>query len=156
MDPRNYPEADVPIASSDIESSPTLADLIETFDATNQNERKALSLLTLLTASPVLRLAATEITADGAIDLDASSYVELNKSGGALAVTIAAPQAGQLLVITQTDGGTSGHTVTLTSGTYDGTNNVATFNAQAETLVLFGISATRFVIVENIGAVALS
>ena len=97
----------------------------------------------------------TEYTADGAID-SKDTYVELNSSGTAIAMTIAVPEAGRFLVITQTDAGTDGHTVTLTEGTYDGTNDIATFNAQNETLVLFGISATRFVIVENIGSVGLS
>ena len=102
-----------------------------------------------------LTFEAEEYTASGAISSDVS-YVELNKSGASLAMTIAAPEAGRFLVIVQTDSGTAGHTVTLTAGTYDGTNNVATFNAQNECLVLFGVSATRFVIVENIGAVGLS
>lgn len=65
------------------------------------------------------------------------------------------PTVGQLLVISQKDAGTVGHTVT-TAGTFDGTNNTATFNAANETLVLFGVSATRWVIIQNIGSVALS
>ena len=98
---------------------------------------------------------ATELTSSGAI-ADTASYVELNNDSASIAATIAAPAAGRFLVITQTDSGTQGHTVTLTAGTYDGTNNIATFNAQYESLVLFGVSATRFIIVENIGSVGLS
>ena len=98
---------------------------------------------------------ATELTESGAIPAN-TSYVELNNSTTKIEATIAAPAAGRFLVITQTDSGTKGHTVTLTAGTYDGSNTIATFNAAAETLVLYGISATRFVIVENIGAVGLS
>lgn len=97
----------------------------------------------------------SEMTADGAIDENAA-YVELNNSSASIAATIAAPEAGRFLVITQTDSGTEGHTVTLSAGTYNGTNDIATFNAQYETLVLYGVSATRFVIVENIGSVGLS
>ena len=100
-------------------------------------------------------LSATELTASAAIPGNVS-YVELNNSGGVIAATIAAPKAGRFLVITQTDAGTQGHTVTCTLGDFDGTNAIATFNAAEETLVLFGVSATRFVIVENIGSVALS
>lgn len=107
------------------------------------------------TVESITDLATTELTASGAI-ASTTSYVELNSTTPLIAATIAAPSAGRLLVITQTDAGTAGHTVTLTAGTYDGTNNVATFNAAGETLVLFGVSATRFVIVENIGSVALS
>jgi len=162
MDPTQFPVADQPIASSDIESSPTSADLIEVYDATNQNERKAISLgdllkglLPIITAS--LKLSPTEYIASGAIDVTTPvSYVELNKSDGALAMTIAAPVKGQLLVITQTDSGTQGHTVTLSAGDFDGTNEIATFDAQEETLVLFGLSATRYAVLANIGSVALS
>lgn len=98
---------------------------------------------------------ATELTVSGAIPTNAS-YVELNCNGTAIAATVAAPAAGRLLVVTQTDEGTDGHTVTLTAGTLDGSNTIGTFNAQHETLALYGISATRFVILENIGAVGLS
>lgn len=94
------------------------------------------------------------MTANGAI-LETSDFVTLSKSG-VLAATIAAPRAGRLLVIQQIDAGTDGHTVTLTAGTYNETATIATFNADNEMLVLYGVSATRFVIVENIGAVALS
>lgn len=87
------------------------------------------------------------------------SFVQLNKSTGALALTVDQITPGNFLIISQVDAGTSGHTVTLPSGcTYGdaGGNDVATFNAAGETLVLFAVSATRFVIVENIGSVALS
>jgi hypothetical protein len=40
--------------------------------------------------------------------------------------------------------------------TYDGTNDIATFDAIGESLILFAISATRLLIIENIGSVALS
>ena len=46
--------------------------------------------------------------------------------------------------------------MTLSSGTWDGSNTIATLNAQDEALVLMGISASRFVIVENVGSIALS
>lgn len=96
-----------------------------------------------------------ELTAAGAIPSDVS-FVELNNSSAAIAATIAAPAKGRYLIITQTDSGTEGHTVTITSGTYDGTNNIATFNAQYETLVLFGVGDDRFIIIENVGSVGLS
>ena len=85
-----------------------------------------------------------------------TSFLQLNNATTSIAVTIDAPKPGWLLVISQRDAGTVGHTVTLTSGTFDGTNDVATLNAQNETLVLLGVSLTRFVVVENIGSVALS
>lgn len=108
-----------------------------------------------LTNTKGLFCVAKELTVTGAIPAEVS-YVELNHATTKIEATIAAPAAGRFLVITQTDAGTEGHTVTCTAGDFDGTNNVATFNAAEETLVLFGISATRFVIVENIGSVGLS
>ena len=89
-----------------------------------------------------------------AIKTDAS-FIELDGSSNVVAATLTAPTKGQWLIITCTDA-TNNCTVTLTAGDFDGTNSVATFNAAEETLVLFGLSATRFVIVENIGSVALS
>lgn len=97
-----------------------------------------------------------EHTSSGAIVT--MGLATLNQSGSILAMTLANPGTpGRRLVITQTDTGTQGHTVTTaTAGGFDGTNNTATFNAQFETLVLYSVSSSRWVIVENIGAVALS
>ena len=94
------------------------------------------------------------MTANGAIRADAE-LVTLSKSG-VLAATIAAPATGRRLVITQVDAGTDGHTVTLAAGTWNGTNAVATLNAAGESLDVIGISATRFLIITNVGAVAFS
>ena len=84
-----------------------------------------------------------------------ASFIQLDSAAAALAMTFE-PVAGRLLVITQKDAGTQGHTVTLGPGTYDGTNEIATFDAAGETLVLMGLSNTRFAIILNLGAVALS
>lgn len=83
------------------------------------------------------------------------SFIELDGTSNAVAVTLTAPTKGQWLIVTCPDS-TNDCTLTLTSGTFDGTNNIATFADAGDTLVLFGISATRFVIVENIGSVAFS
>jgi len=98
---------------------------------------------------------AVAYTASGAI-AEADNVITLSKSG-ILAATIAAPTPGRLLIISQLDSGTDGHTVTLTSGTWDLTGNtIATFNNQYEELVVLGISDKRFLILKNTGAVALS
>jgi hypothetical protein len=98
---------------------------------------------------------AVAYTATGAI-AEADTVVDLNHSSVKIEATIAAPRPGRLMVITQIDTGTAAHTVTLTQGTFDGTNNTATFNAQYEALVLLGISDKRFLILKNYGSVALS
>ena len=97
-----------------------------------------------------------ELTESGEIDPAKYSFVQLNHASTLIAATIAAPVEGQLMVITQTDSGTAGHTVTLSAGTFDGTNDVATFDALGETLILFGVTDASYVIVENIGSVSMS
>lgn len=104
---------------------------------------------------PVLNLRRKVVTAAVTLKRTPTSFVRLSNATTAIAVTIDAPKEGWFLVVTQADAGTAGHTVTLTAGTFDGTNNVATFNAAGETLVLMGVSSTRFVVVENIGSVSL-
>lgn len=103
-------------------------------------------------------LSAQALTASGAIRDDAE-FVTLSSTTPAIAATIATIRPGRFLVITQIDAGTAGHTVTIAGGgtnTFDGTNEIATFNAAVETLVLYGLSATRFAIVLNLGSVGLS
>ena len=166
MDKRLYPSGSKIVKTSDVETTCTAADMLKT--VRSYTKEKFISLTNLFASPPAiggttpgaakfskLNFSETEYTASGAISADVSC-VALNKSGGALAMTIAAPAAGRWLVIYQKDTGTSGHTVTLTAGTYNGTNTIATFNAQDECLVLYGTSATRFVVVQNIGSVALS
>ncbi|KKL56430.1 hypothetical protein LCGC14_2245520, partial [marine sediment metagenome] len=84
--------------------------------------------------------------------------VDLDHSSTKIEATIANIEPGRILVITQIDSGTFGHTVTLTptGATFDGTNSIATLNAQYEALVLLGISQKRFLILKNYGSVSLS
>jgi len=84
-----------------------------------------------------------------------TSHIVLNNTSK-IAITIDAPKPGWLLIISQKDAGTAGHTVTLSAGTFNGSNAIATLNAANECLVLYGLSATRFAVVENIGEVAFS
>jgi len=95
------------------------------------------------------------LTASGVIT---ANVVGLNHATVIIAATLAAPTAGQREIIINTSAsGTAAHTVTLPAGvTFDGTNNTATLNAPGEALDLMAISATRWFIIQNIGAVALS
>lgn len=113
------------------------------------------------TASTV-RSAATvteqELTVSGAINATAN-IIELNHATVAVAATIAdfSTHAGGLVVIADTSAsGTAAHTVTLTVGTFDGTNNTATFNAPGEVLTVMVKADGSGHVVGNIGAVALS
>ena len=105
--------------------------------------------------SQAAAVTAVSYTTSGAIG-EADNVVDLNHATTAIAATITKPSPGRILVITQIDAGTEGHTVTLGAGTFDGTNNTATLNAQNEALVLLGISDKRFLILKNYGSVALS
>lgn len=98
-----------------------------------------------------------ELVASGAVNPRVQS-VELNDASVVVAATIADASNHQgLFVVKDTSpSGTAAHTLTLTAGTFDGTNNVATLNAPNEALVVFFDSAGNGTIVENVGSVGLS
>lgn len=101
---------------------------------------------------------AKDYTTDGAIAT--KGLVTLSANAADLAMTLAAPAAGDLLVIhDKANSGTKNHVVSAdaASAKFDGSgNDILTFNADDECVVLLGITATRWIIVENIGSVALS
>lgn len=98
------------------------------------------------------------LTASGAITVGRFGVVTLAHATVIIAATLAAPTAGDDLIIVNTSAsGTVAHTVTLPAGvTWDGTNNTATLDAPEEALHVVAVSATRWKIMENIGSVALS
>jgi hypothetical protein len=97
------------------------------------------------------------LTASGAVTAGKQS-VELNHATVVIAATIAnmANHQGLFVVKDTSASGTAAHTLTITTGTFDGTNKVATLNAPGECLVVYIDSAGNGVIVENIGAVAIT
>jgi len=96
-----------------------------------------------------------EHTGAGAVTAGVQS-VEIN-SVAAAALTIASADAHQGLFIVKHTSSSDGqnHTLTLTSGTYDGTNTVALLNAANEALVVYFDSSGNGTIVENVGSVSL-
>jgi hypothetical protein len=98
-----------------------------------------------------------ELTATGAVTAGVQS-VELNHATVAVVATIADSTNHQgLLVVKDTSAsGTASHTLTLTSGTFDGTNNKVTLNAPDECIIVYIDSAGNGTIVENVGSVSLS
>lgn len=98
-----------------------------------------------------------ELTASGAVNPGAR-IVELNHATVVVAATIAdfGAHSGIFIVKDTSASGTAAHTLTLTGGTFDGTNTVATLNAPAEQLVVFVDGAGNGTIVQNTGSVALS
>jgi len=98
-----------------------------------------------------------ELTTSAAVDAGIQK-VELNHASVIVAATIAdASLHAGLFVVTDTSAsGTAAHTLTLTSGTFDGTNTIATLNAPGEALAVLFDDAGNGTIVANTGAVALS
>lgn len=99
------------------------------------------------------------LTASGAAVVSITSgLLTLSNATTAITATKAAPVPGdELYIINTSASGTAAHTVTLPAGvTWDGTNRVATLNAPGAALHVIAVSATRFFILENIGAVGLS
>lgn len=97
------------------------------------------------------------LTASGAITAGMQS-VQLNHASVVIAATIASAvnHPGLFMVKDISATGTAAHTLTLTAGTWNGTNNVATLNALNECLVVYFDSAGNGTIIENVGAVGLS
>ncbi len=104
------------------------------------------------------RLDTQKLTASGVIRKRTGSIISLAHNSTPIAATLAAPAPGDwLLIANDSASGTAAHTVTLPDGvTWDGTNKVATLDAPGEALLVFALSATRFLVVVNIGSVAFS
>ena len=97
-----------------------------------------------------------ELTASGAVDAGVRC-LRLNHASTIIAATMVAPSHPGLFTVVDTSAsGTAAHTVTLTGGTWNGTNTIATLNAPAEALIVFFDENGRGTIVSNIGSVALS
>jgi hypothetical protein len=114
-----------------------------------------------LAATDVLKIAQDgtwqELTASGVIS-PLSDTVELNHISVVIAATLdVALVKNRIMVFKDTSAsGTAAHTVTLTNGTFNGTNTIATFNARDEFLIVHFDSAGRGQVIANVGSVALS
>lgn len=97
------------------------------------------------------------LAASGAITIN-SGLAMLAHATIVIEATLDAPAAGDELYIVDTSAtGTAAHTVTVPAGvTWDGSHTIATFNAPGEALHVIALSATRWLILENIGEVVLS
>lgn len=96
-----------------------------------------------------------ELTASGAV-LPGTSVLELNHATVVIAATYAVVPNSTLIVKDTSATGTAAHTLTLTGGTFNGTNTIATLNARDEFLMVHFDSAGRGQVIANVGAVALS
>lgn len=85
--------------------------------------------------------------------------IELNHITDVIAKTIASlvPYAGQVVFVKDSSAsGTAAHTVTVTTGTWNGTNKIITLNAPLEAIAVLVDSAGNGTVLVNIGSVALS
>ena len=98
-----------------------------------------------------------ELTATGTVTPGIQS-LELNHATVAVVSTAASAlnHPGLFIVKDTSASGTAAHTLTLTVGTFDGTNNKATLNAPKEALAVYFDSAGAGTILENVGSVALA
>jgi len=85
--------------------------------------------------------------------------IELNNATVAIEKTIASlvPYANSFVVLRNISAsGTAAHTVTITTGTWDGTHKVATLDAPKESLIVWVDSAGNGTVVVNVDTVGLA
>lgn len=104
----------------------------------------------------LLTLGVSTPTSDGAADMTKGLFI-LNGASVGIDLTAFTPAAaGRIAVVWCTDS-TNDCTVTCGAGvTFDGTNNKATFADAGDALVLIALSTTRWLVLVNLGSVALS
>ena len=97
------------------------------------------------------------MTESGAVTAGVS-YLSLSHTDTVIEATIASAvnHAGVFVIDNISASGTAAHTVTLTAGTFNGSNTIATLNAPGEKLVVFFNAAGRGTILENTNGVGLS
>jgi len=167
MDPKLYPTASQAIPDNAVDTSPTGTDKIQVIRGNNL--MKAITLDNLFASFPdvggtspgkviadALNIAPVTVSTAGALTIAADKSVYFLNHTTIITATVAAPEVGKILIIEQIDGGTAGHTVTLTAGTWNGSHTIATFGTQFMTLMVLGVTATRFMILKNIGTVTFS
>lgn len=98
-----------------------------------------------------------ELTASGACTAGVECLL-LNHASVVVAATIddASKHPGLFIVKDTSATGTAAHTCTITTGTWDGTNKVATLNALNEALIVYFDKAGNGTILANVGSVSLS
>jgi len=135
-----------------------VGDTVIVIDSTNTMSKICLATTVTTDGAASVSINQTqELTASGAVT-PGVGILELNHATVAVVTTVAdsIAHAGLFIIKDTSASGTAAHTVTLTSGTFNGTNNVATLNAPAEQLTVFFDDAGDGTVIENTGSVALS
>lgn len=97
-----------------------------------------------------------QIILPGAVEIDVNAREVLlsdNTTGIAATIADAAALAGRLIIFKQIGASAVDHTITITSGSWDGTKKVATFQDANDALVVWFDYFGNGTIVENIGSV---
>lgn len=100
-----------------------------------------------------------EYTETAVVDSKVIRCLELNHATVVIAITgmQGKDYAGQMVCVKDTSAsGTANHLVTLSSGTWDGTSTIVTFNAPNEAVFVFFDSAGNGTIVENANGAVFS
>lgn len=96
------------------------------------------------------------LTASGAVN-DATDIVELNHASVVIAATMDVSKHQGIFCVRNTSAsGTAAHTLTLSNGTWDGTNTVATLALPGKALTVLFDRSGRGQVLENTSSVALS
>ena len=139
--------------------SEALADVYAAgYDVISTTNLSTLLAAMITAGSPMPAPLVQELTASGAVTAGVQS-LELNHTSVTIAATIADAVNHQGLFIAKatTEPGVGGdHTLTLTSGTFNGTATVATFADVNDALAVFFDSAGNGTVLVNIGAVGLA
>jgi hypothetical protein len=91
---------------------------------------------------------AAQMTVSGPVTTGAR-VVELNHATVAIAATMPQGPAGFFAVVNTSASGTAAHTITLTTGSWNGTNRVLTTNAPAESCLIYFDTAGRGTVIYN-------
>lgn len=99
--------------------------------------------------------AVQKLAASGAV-VPGTQTIELAHATVVIAATLLVVPNSLLIVKNNSASGTTAHTVTLTGGTWDGTNTIATLNAPNKALLIWFDSAGNGSILANVGTATFS
>lgn len=96
--------------------------------------------------------------ASGDLILTHGGIITLAHATVVIAIVLPTARPGmEYVIMNNSASGTAAHTVTAASGdTFDGTNDIATFNAPEEALHIVCVEAGRWLILNNLNSVGLS
>ncbi len=135
-----------------------VGDIVRVIDTTNNVMTTTVVRAVTAGGAASLKGGLQALTASGAVT-EGVDRLTLAHASVVIASTIADLKkwAGKMLVIQNTSAsGTAAHTVTITTGTFNGTNKVATLDAPGERLTVLVDHTGNGTIIENTGSVGLS